>query len=375
MKIVVDDKIPYICGAFESVARVEYRKGSEIAHASVRDADALVVRTRTACNQALLHDTAVKYIATATAGHDHIDPVYCRSRGIRWRNAPGCNAGSVEQYVAAALVQLAKYGDFLLSQKTLGVVGVGHTGSKVAKTAEILGMNVLLNDPPRQRREGSGLFVSLAEIQREADIVSLHVPLYKTGIDRTYGLVDADFLARCEKRICLINTSRGAVADNRAILQALRSNRLSAAVLDVWENELRIDRRLLDLCLIATPHIAGYASDGKLAATQASVRGVSRFFGLGLDSWRGAPLPEPPGSTISFATSKQAGERLLYRAIEATYDIMEDDARLRRSPDSFERQRANYPLRREIGAFSVKLPSAALHLKSAFERIGFGLAT
>ena len=371
MKIVVDNKIPYIRGVFEPVARVCYCSGAEITPGLVKDADALVIRTRTKCDKALLHGSAVRFIATASIGHDHIDKSYCQSHSILWQNAPGCNANSVQQYVAAALVKLAKTMNFLLSQKTLGVIGVGHTGSKVARMAERLGMRVLLNDPPRERIEGNRQFVSLAEIQKRADIISLHVPLSQTGIDKTYGLINTDFIARCQKKIGLINTSRGPVLDSNAIQHALRRNHFSAAVLDVWENEPHIDRRLMDLCLIATPHIAGYAYDGKLAGTRASVRGVSRFFHLGLDAWEGQPLPEPPGIMISLGVPNGTEEHVLYQAIEATYDIMEDDTRLRKSPETFEEQRENYPSRREIAAFSIRIPHAELSLKRRFEQLGF----
>ncbi|MDX1284375.1 MAG: NAD(P)-dependent oxidoreductase, partial [Draconibacterium sp.] len=185
MKIIIDDKIPYIKGAFENLAEVVYLPGKETTPEVVKDADAIITRTRTICNQELLEGSKVKFIATATIGFDHIDTDYCKQAGIEWTNAPGCNAESVNQYIASALFSWSMRKRIDLAGLTIGVVGVGNVGSRVAKTCEILGMKVLLNDPPRERAEGPEQFVSLETIQKEADIITLHVPLNLEGEDAT----------------------------------------------------------------------------------------------------------------------------------------------------------------------------------------------
>ncbi|MDP4207082.1 MAG: NAD(P)-dependent oxidoreductase, partial [Bacteroidota bacterium] len=186
MKIIIDDKIPYIRGVFEPFAEVHYLSGAATTPEIAHNADALITRTRTICNQKLLENSTVKFIATATIGYDHIDTEWCKSAGIEWTNAPGCNSSSVEQYVLAAILYQAREKGLILKGKTLGVVGVGNVGSKVARVGQLLGMKVLLNDPPRERAEGEGIFTSLDHILEEADIITLHVPLQHEGTDKTF---------------------------------------------------------------------------------------------------------------------------------------------------------------------------------------------
>ena len=205
MKIIIDDKIPYIKGVLEPFAEVVYLPGNKTTNEVVKNADALITRTRTVCNSQLLKDSSAKFIATATIGYDHIDTDYCAQAGIEWTNAPGCNAESVNQYIASALfswsIRLRKD----LAGMTIGIVGVGNVGSRVAKTCEILGMKVLLNDPPRERVEGSGKFVSLKAIQQEADIITFHVPLNMSGKDKTYHLGNEAFFQNLGKQALIIN--------------------------------------------------------------------------------------------------------------------------------------------------------------------------
>jgi len=208
MKIVTDNKIPYIKGALEPFADVVYLSGNKTTPVIVKDADALITRTRTKCNRQLLEGSKVRFIATATIGFDHIDTDYCKQAGIEWKNAPGCNAGSVTQYIASALFSHSLKKGFELKDKTIGVVGVGHVGSKVAALCETIGMKVLLNDLPRERREGSGKFVSLQQIREEADIITFHVPLNKSGSDATWHMVNHDFLMNLNQPL-LINSCRG----------------------------------------------------------------------------------------------------------------------------------------------------------------------
>ena len=323
MKIVCDDKIPFLKGVFEPYAEVVYLPGAAICAADVRDADALVVRTRTRCGRALLEGSTVRVIASATIGYDHIDTAYCESHGIAWSNAPGCNSGSVAQYIGSALAALSERFGLDLGGMTLGIVGVGHVGTKVARVAEKLGMRVLLNDPPRAVAEGPDGFVSLYEIIAGSDIITLHVPLTA----ETYHLFDASRIASLRPNQILINTSRGEVVDGTALRQALRTGRLKAAVLDVWENEPDIDSELAELAEIATPHIAGYSLDGKAAGTTAAVRVVANVLGISALSDWSVRLPVATGND--------------------NYDVRRDSARLKADIKSFEQLRSEYPARRE----------------------------
>ena len=293
MKIVIDNKIPYIRGAFEGVAKVVYLPGSKTTPEVVKDADAIETRTRTICNEKLLAGSSVKFIATATIGYDHIDTEYCDAAGIKWTNAPGCNSKSVEQYIASTLMVLAERKNLQLKELCIGIVGVGNVGSKVARVSDLLGMKVLLNDPPRERAEGSAAFVSLKQIMDQADIITLHVPLKMKGEDATFHLGSGEFFSGLVRKPILINSCRGEVVDTLAVKEALKNNQISGFVCDCWENEPDIDLELLAMTEIATPHIAGYSKDGKATGTQMSVHAISQFFGLGLENWRPSEVEQP----------------------------------------------------------------------------------
>ena len=361
LKIVADDKIPFLRGVLEPFAEVKYLPGGKITNSDLRDADALITRTRTKCGPELLENTAVKFIASATIGYDHIDTRYCGSKGICWTNAPGCNSESVAQYMTSLLLDRARRAGMALDGKVIGVVGVGNVGSKVARNARALGMKVLLNDPPRARKEGPDGFVPIEQIRREADIITFHVPLISDGEDATWHYAGASFFEQLGKRPFVINASRGEVCDNAALKQALRNGQLAGAALDVWENEPEIDLDLLALLDYATPHIAGYSADGKCNGTAMSVLALVKFFGLEEKFDRSVlqrpSLPEH--GVIDLMPYFRAGERdqeLLYRAVTAAYDIVSDDRRLRGDPGSFEKQRGNYPLRREFDSYQVLSP-------------------
>jgi erythronate-4-phosphate dehydrogenase len=354
MKIIIDDKIPYIRGAFEDVAKVIYLPGSKTTPEIVRDADAIVTRTRTICNRELLSGSAVKFIATATIGYDHIDTDYCDSVGIKWTNAPGCNSKSVEQYIASVLMVLAERNEWTLSDKTIGVVGVGNVGSKVARIAEIFGMKVLLNDPPRERAEGKEKFVSLETIQHEADIITLHVPLNMKGEDATYHLGDDSFFSKLIRKPVLINSCRGEVTETEAVKKALKAEIISAFVCDCWENEPDLDLDLLALTEIATPHIAGYSKDGKATGTLMSVQAISSFFDLGLENWRPTGIEKPVEPVFEIDGSGLTEQQIISKAILHTYDIRNDDRDFRKDIALFEQLRGDYPTRREFPAFTVK---------------------
>jgi len=371
MKIVVDRNIPFIQGILEKYAEVVYRDGREISRSDVLDADALIIRTRTKCNRYLLEGSAVRFIASATIGYDHIDTAFCQANNIFWTNAAGCNSSSVQQYMAAALFHLAEELKFELSKKTIGIVGVGNVGSKVARLCTALGMRVLLNDPPRERREGSKEFVSLDTIVEDAEIVTFHVPLNMEGDDRTFHLVDEKLLSQFRKSQILINSSRGEVLDSEALKVALHGKMLAECVLDVWEREPEIDIQLLGLVEIGTPHIAGYSADGKANGTSMSVQAFSRFFGLDLNDWYPEKVPLPANTVLEADCRNVSELNVIAGLIQRTYDILADDARLRMSPQTFEKQRGAYHLRREFPTYTVKLLNAHGSLTSIVQAMGF----
>lgn len=372
MKIVCDNKIPFLKGALEPYAEVVYLPGKDTTADIVRDADAIITRTRTRCNEALLKGSSVRMIATATIGFDHIDTKWCEQNGIAWTNAPGCNSWSVQQYIASLLVTLAEEFDFKFEDKTLGIIGVGNVGSKVAAIARALGFKVLLNDPPRARKEGDEGFVSLEEIIHSADIITCHVPLQRDGEDATWHLFDSSRIAQLGPDQILINSSRGEVVDNQALKRALKAGTIKAASLDVWENEPEFDTELQDLLFTGTPHIAGYSLDGKANGTWMSVQAVARALDLPCKDWRvrEIPLPAQPVE-FSIDAAGKSFQEVLTEAVLYTYDIRNDDRRLRESPDSFEAQRADYPVRREFPAFTANLSNATDTQVKALSDIGF----
>lgn len=324
MKVIIDHKIPYIKEAISRIAdEVVFLPGNAFTKEAVKDADALIVRTRTMCNRELLEGSRVKFIATATIGYDHIDTEYCREAGITWTNCPGCNAGSVEQYVHSALLQLKHKKGLDLEKSTLGIVGVGHVGSRVKRMAESLGMRVLLNDPPRADKGEQG-FVNLETIARECDVITFHTPLNRDGKYATYHLANEDFLFSLKRTPYLINSSRGEVVDTASLLAALSAGKVKDVVIDTWEHEPNISRELMSVAFLATPHIAGYSADGKANATRMSLEALCQFFGV------------------------EAEFTILPPEGPSDYDPTRDSEWLKASPEKFEWFRGNYPLRREV---------------------------
>lgn len=371
IKIVADDKIPYLQGALEPFAEVFYVPGKDIANAALKDADALIIRTRTLCNKELLEGTKVRFIATATIGFDHIDTDYCAQNQIEWTSAPGCNSGSVMQYIASALVTLSRKYDFRFSEKTIGIIGFGNVGSKVARLASIMGFKVLVNDPPLQRAGILPQSVTLEEIKKKADILSFHVPLIKEGIDKTLHLVDAEFLKSIKPTAILINSSRGNIIDNQELKKVLKNKKIGGAVLDVWENEPAIDVELLNLVDLATPHIAGYSADGKANGTAMSIQAVSDYFGFGLKNWFPANIPLLESTILEVDNEDHSKQVALSKLIIETYDIKKDHKRLLQSVETFEKQRGDYPLRWEFANYTVQVKNHDLSIVEAIKNCGF----
>ena len=374
LALIIDDHIPFIKGVFEPFAKVIYAKGGLIDHELSRQADGLIIRTRTICDEKLLAGTKVQFIATGTIGFDHIDTEYCNAHGISWHHAPGCNSSSVKQYLASVLASLSARSGYVLQGKKIGIVGVGHVGSKISRLAEIFGMVPLLNDPPRERAESSGEFVTLAEICETCDIITFHVPLTDSGIDKTYHLADGQFFGKLAKKPVVINTSRGAVADTKAVKDALHNNRISAFIADVWENEPSPDPELMGMSLIATPHIAGYSVEGKANGTASCVNAASRHFGFGLEHWFPPQLPPAGQPEINIDFAFKSDEQVLAEAILHAYDVMNDHRALRSDPSDFEHLRNFYPIRREFEAFTLKVQHADPPLLEKIKALGFRIA-
>jgi erythronate-4-phosphate dehydrogenase len=372
MKIIIDDKIPYIKGILEPYAEIIYLPGSKTTPAVVKDADALITRTRTLCNRELLEGSKVKFIATATIGFDHIDTEYCKKEGIAWTNAPGCNAESVNQYIASALFSYAQKKGFDLREKTIAIIGVGHVGSKVAKLCETIGMKVLLNDLPRERKEGSEIFVPLEKIQKEADIITFHVPLNMTGEDATFQMTDDAFIQKLKRRPLLINSCRGEVFNSEAVKRGVKSGSVSGFIADCWENEPDINLGLLELADYGTPHIAGYSKDGKANGTQMSIQAVSRFFNLGINDWKPENVELPETTTIEIDGYKQSESSILASAVLSTYNIENDDKALRKAPHLFEKLRGDYPVRREFATYTIKTKNVKATTAEKLRKMGFG---
>jgi erythronate-4-phosphate dehydrogenase len=369
MKIVADHKIPFLEGVFEPYGEVVYLPGDKIKKAQLKDSDALLTRSITQCNSELLEGTSVKLIASATIGDDHIDKEFCLSNNIKWTTAQGCNANAVVQYFTSALLSVSKKAGFVLKDKTIGIIGVGNIGSKVEKVCRAMGMKVLLNDPPRERIEGKMNFSDLDIIQREADIITLHVPLTYGGVDKTFHLLDPTFVEKLSKPVILFNTSRGPVTDSEALKYGKEQGKITHAILDVWEGEPHIDPEVLELATIGTPHIAGYSIEGKAKATEMVVQSVCEFFYLPLKNWK--PDLGLKNEILEIDLKDLNKQQSLQKVFRAVYDIHKDDELLRKNPSDFERVRGSYVFRRENSGFILNLKNSNQHIVQVLLELGF----
>mgnify|MGYP004667891723 FL=1 len=341
IKIVADSAIPFLEGVMVPYADVVYLPGNKICHEDIKDADALMIRTRTHCNAELLEGTSVKFIATATIGTDHIDFPYCDSHGIVVRNAPGCNAGGVMEYVFSALYGLASRKAINLEGDTIGIVGVGHVGSLIERMALALGFRVLKCDPPRAAAEGPFGFCDLEYLLKNSQIVTMHTPLDET----TRGMADAHFFDLMQPGAFFINASRGEVVCDDALKAAIP--KLGPVIIDTWNNEPNIDKELMDMVDIATPHIAGYSYQGKQNGTAAAVRAVAHYFGFPelFEFYPKAEFPENEAVKLDLTGLRQ-GE--IAAVFQYNYPIFTDDFMFRLEPENFEKLRSEYKYRREV---------------------------
>ena len=333
MIVVIDNHIPHIQGLIEPYAQVRYSEPDAITREAVMDADVLIVRTRTRCNASLLDGSRVRFIGSATIGTDHIDLAYCASRGITVRNAPGCNAPAVAQWVFCSINAWMRHrGIPNPDGLTLGIVGVGHIGSIVARWARQLGFTVLLNDPPRENMGGSrdDIFSPLDELQQRCDILTFHTPLTRNGQWPTWHLCDKAFLDGLARCSLIMNAARGPIADNAALL-----NWHGDVALDCWEGEPSISPALLDKAVVATPHIAGYSQQGKQRGSAMMLEALNQHFGWDIP----IPVIEAPATGAAQVTLD---------GIAASYDILADTASLKAALQDFESLRNHYPLRNEF---------------------------
>lgn len=330
MKIIIEKNIPFIKGLLDDIAEVSYLAPEEINAATMRDADALITRTRTRCDASLLDGSKCRFIATATIGTDHIDLEYCRSHGITVKNAPGCNAPAVAQYVIATISAVRG----LDNDFTLGVVGAGHVGSIIVDWARKMGIKTLVCDPPRADAEGNDGFSDMEEIARECDVITFHTPMNRSGKYPTYHLLDSTMVNKLKRKPLVINSARGPVTDTEALLEGLKEGRVGNVAIDCWEGEPDISRELLEKAAVATPHIAGYSREGKIRATQMAVSALTSHFGLP-DVKMEERVPEGASTDVTFAS------------VAASYDPLADTEALKTAPETFELLRNRYNYRDE----------------------------
>jgi len=378
LRLIVDENIAFADKAFGQFGKVNLMPGREITNSSLIDTDVLIVRSITNVNEELLKNTPVKFVGTATIGTDHIDLDYLSNKDIFFADAKGCNAYSVSEYVVASLLNLAVRFEFSLKDKSIGIVGVGNVGSKVAAFTEALGMNVLLNDPPLQRSGDKRNFVELADILN-CDIISLHTPLNLDGIDKTFHLLNSDNLKKLKDGTILINTSRGAVINNLDLHNAIEKKKIKV-LLDVWENEPDVNIELLKKVLIGTPHIAGYSYEGKINGTKIIYNSLCEF--LGVEKNFSFDLSSPLNSKLRLINSDKI-ENAMENLVSNIYSIKNDDIKMRemimmdidKRIKHFDLQRKKYPKRREFNNYTIETTRLSKSIKETLKKLRFKLST
>ena len=370
MKILVDENMPYARELFSRLGEVKAVPGRPIPTEALTDADALMVRSVTKVNEALLGDKAIKFVGTATAGTDHVDQAWLEQAGIGFSAAPGCNAIAVVEYVFSALLMLAERDGFALADRTVGIVGVGNVGGRLQKRLEALGIKTLLCDPPRADNGEEGDFRSLDELVAQADVLTFHTPLYKDGPYKSLHLADEALISSLKPGTILINACRGPVVDNAALLKCLNAGQQLSVVLDVWEPEPDLNLALLDKVDLGTSHIAGYTLEGKARGTTQVFEAYSRFIGQPQEVALSSLLPAPEFGRISL--HGPLDQPTLKRLVHLVYDVRRDDAPLRKVagiPGEFDKLRKNYLERREWSSLTVECDDA--DAAALLQKLGF----
>ncbi|SFN56168.1 4-phosphoerythronate dehydrogenase PdxB [Xenorhabdus japonica] len=370
MKILVDENMPYAEQLFQQLGEVQAIPGRPVPEGVLDDADAFMVRSVTKVNESLLQGSSVKFVGTATAGMDHVDQQWLSQAGIGFSAAPGCNAIAVVEYVFSALMLLAEQDQFQLKDKTVGIVGVGNVGGRLAVRLAALGVKTLLCDPPRADRGDEGEFWPLEKLVKEADILTFHTPLNQSGPYQTYHLADAELLSALPDNRILINASRGEVVDNQALLSVLQNGKKLRVVLDVWEPEPNLSLPLLALVDIGTPHIAGYTLEGKARGTTQVFEAYCEFLEQPRKTELADLLPTPDFSQVT--VQGEVTQSVLKRLMHLVYDVRRDDAPLRQvaaQEGAFDQLRKHYPERREWSSLTVHCDSE--ESAQLLSRIGF----
>ncbi len=364
MKITADENLALVDYFFADKAQIDYKAGRKITSDDLQHTQALLVRSVTKVNETLLASTPVSFVGSATIGTDHLDIAALQANAIQVAHAPGCNAQAVAEYVVTALLTLRP--ELINAEKAfaLGIVGLGNVGKRLAKLANRLGWRVLGTDPHVQLDNVENL--GLTELLIQADAISLHVPLEKAGENPTYHLIDSTAFQRMKADCILINSSRGAVVSEQALLHDLADDLATSkrqVVLDVFEFEPRIHQTLLDQLALATPHIAGYSLEGKARGTEMVYQAWCQHFGFDISKQLEGQLPDMP----QLFTAGQPINAQLLALLLKLYDIEADDQALRACVDAegwveagqFDRLRKEYPLRREWLAYGDQAPSLA----------------
>lgn len=379
MKIIADENIPYVKQVFQGLGDVTLVSGRTLSARQLGSAELLLVRSVTPVNQALLEDSEVRFVATATIGTDHVDIEYLKQRGIGFTSAPGSNAISAAEYVIASLLDLFTLSE--LQQKTVAIVGCGNVGSQVLKRLEVLGVAYQVYDPPRQQlfsnRDSDREYVPWEQVL-QADVVTAHVPLETGGPYPTENMFSKAFFVALKHRAVFINSARGSVVDEAALQDVLSKRDDLTLVLDVWRNEPTIDIRLLPRVEIATPHIAGYSLDGKVRGTRMVFERACEFF-HGCCDFHIDTLPGGDNPRDIVIKAQASDAELISQAVKHAYAIRKDDQRLRHlaqiSPDEqaayFDQLRKQYPVRREYSYFTVHVHRQQALGASLLQGLGF----
>jgi erythronate-4-phosphate dehydrogenase len=376
MKLVVDENIAFAEEAFSQFGDVLLISGRKITYEILQNADALIVRSITNVDENLLQNTNIKFVGTATIGTDHIDINYLNENDIAFADAKGCNADSVAEYVYTALLKITVDNKLTLKNRSIGIIGVGNIGSRVEKYAEALGLKVYKNDPPKQRSGEGSNYISLEEALH-ADIITLHVPLNKIGIDKTFHLIDEKQLSKIKTGSILINTSRGAVVDNKALLSIIDKKHFKV-ILDVWEDEPLINTDLFQKVPIGSAHVAGYSLEGKVNGTKMIYDAFCRFRNQ-QNNW-GLKLPVVKNNIIDVSSAKNSEEKLNY-IFKHIYNIETDDSQMRKMIEMdidsrtahFDKLRNDYPLRREFTNYTILIEETDKQLKGILEAFRFNV--
>lgn len=388
MQIVADENIPLLDEFFSEFGEIRKVPGRTMSADDLQGAEILLVRSVTQVNEALIGDAPLRFIGTCTIGTDHIDPAYLSdnpdesgSRKPAFASAPGCNAAAVVDYVLSAVSVLVDKRGQVFQDLTVGIVGVGNVGFRVRQRLEAMGVRVLATDPFKQGSD-VGELTTLDDVLT-ADVITLHTPLTTEGPHPTHHLINAERLQRMKPDACLINSCRGAVVDNAALKEHMDNNGDFESVVDVWEKEPQLDLQLMNRCMLATPHIAGYSLDGKMRGTEQIYQACCEVFGLPVRRKLAQFLPDPSIKKIAFGDSVPVYQALR-TAIRAAYEIRVDDGIMRSTlmrtegdaqqmKSRFDHLRKNYPLRRDIPTIRIEVPSKRQDLQQALEATGFSV--